>query len=73
MDELVIGTLHEGRVYVAHRDKAFGCHPRGEGHSMFFCYAHIKGAIGVGLHHVGHGATCWHRWRNCHDAPIFTG
>ena len=70
MDELIIGSLHEGRVDIAHRDKAFRRQTRGESYSMLFSDTYIEGALGILLHHKGHRAAGRHSGSNGDDTLI---
>ena len=70
MNELVISSLHEGRVDVAHGDEALSSHTRGEGHRVLLGNPYVKGALGILLHHVGHGAACRHSGSYRNDTLI---
>ena len=60
MNELVISSLHEGRVDVTHGDEALSSHTRGEGHRVLLGNPYVKGALGILLHHIGHRAARRH-------------
>ena len=70
MDELIIGSLHEGRVDIAHRDKAFRRQTRRESYGMLFSDTYIEGALGILLHHKGHRAASRHSGSDGDDTLI---
>ena len=70
MNELVISSLHEGRVDVTHGDEALCSHTRGECHGVLLGNPYVKGALGILLHHVGHGAARRHSWSYRYDTLI---
>jgi hypothetical protein len=55
--QLVIGTLQEGRIYIAVHHHPLGCHTGRKGYSMLFGNAHIKRTVRKSIHHKLHGAA----------------
>ena len=73
VDDLVVGTLHEGGVYVAERLHALGGETCGEGDSVLFGDAYVEGTGGHLFHHEVEGAAGGHGGCDADDAGIVAG
>lgn len=70
VDDVVIGSLSEGRIYVAERKQSFRSQSAGEGYSVSFCDSYVESSLWHSLHHDVHAATCGHGRRYTHDLGI---
>ena len=73
MDDIVVGTLCEGTVYVAERQQSVFCHTARECHGMSLSDTHVEGAFGHFLHHDVHGASRRHGRCHAHDVGVLLG
>src|SRR5258705_3273430 len=60
MDDLVVGTLHKGRINIAEDPHALGSHAGRQGDGMLLAYAHIKSTSWHLLHHEFQGGAAGH-------------
>ena len=70
VDDVVVGSLHEGGVDVAEGHEAVFCHAAGECHGVSFGYAHVEDSVGHGVHHDVHRASCGHGRCDSDDARV---
>ena len=61
VDDMIVGTLSEGRVDVAERYQPLFGKSAGKGNGMTLCNSHVEGSLGHLVHHDGKAATRCHR------------
>ena len=64
MNDLVVCTLHEGRIYIAEWNESLHGKPGRESNGMLFGYANIESSFGHFFHHQVQGTSCGHSGSN---------